>query len=114
MEKSDYVEKKDEITLYNLVELISSMRTAQKEYFKTRNKGMLYKSKELESRVDKLVASIKAPEQKTIFDAIDDQDPGLCQHTIDQSTGTTKIDCCNLCGLPKKGQNWTFNFNKNQ
>lgn len=37
------------------IELVREMRNAQKEYFKTRDKNILQKSKELERKVDALL-----------------------------------------------------------
>lgn len=38
------------------IELVREMRNAQKEYFKTRDKSVLLKSKELERKVDSFLA----------------------------------------------------------
>ena len=38
------------------IELVREMRNAQKEYFKTRDKDVLLKSKELERKVDSFLA----------------------------------------------------------
>jgi hypothetical protein len=43
-------------------QLVNKMRIAQKNYFKTRDKYWLKKSKEIESQVDKHIADITNPE----------------------------------------------------
>lgn len=46
------------------IELVKMMRDAQKEYFKTRDRDVLVKSKALEARVDEIVkVSMKAYEE---------------------------------------------------
>ena len=42
----------------DLVKLVKEMREAQKEYFRTRDKSMLQRSKELEKAVDNTYQSI--------------------------------------------------------
>jgi hypothetical protein len=37
------------------IDLVRQMRTAQKEYFKTRDKGVLERSKSLERQVDRYI-----------------------------------------------------------
>ena len=29
-----------------------------------------------------------------------------CKCTVEETTGWTKVRCCNICGKPLKGQNW--------
>ena len=53
--------------------LVEQMRNAQKEYFKTRDRMVLLKSKELEKKVDEQIAVIKVNEQPTV-DAV----TGVC------------------------------------
>jgi hypothetical protein len=48
------------------IELVRQMRTAQKEYFKTRTKDALNRSKELERKVDAELQSINDTQQ-TLF-----------------------------------------------
>jgi len=31
-----------------------------------------------------------------------------CKCTAEEQTGTTEIECCNICGLPIKGERWSF------
>jgi len=42
----------------DFVYLVAEMRKAQKSYFKTRNKGALIRSKELEKKVDDLLEDL--------------------------------------------------------
>ena len=46
------------------IELVREMRAAQKEYFKTRSKEVLNRSKELERKVDTELQSINNTQQK--------------------------------------------------
>lgn len=46
------------VTFFNAVE---AMRKAQKHYFKTRNRDDLKRSKELEMKVDDMIAYIRGP-----------------------------------------------------
>lgn len=48
------------------IELVREMRAAQKEYFKTRSKDVLNRSKELERKVDAELQSINNTQQ-TLF-----------------------------------------------
>lgn len=48
------------------IELVREMRAAQKEYFKTRSKDVLSRSKELERNVDAELQSINN-KQQTLF-----------------------------------------------
>ena len=48
------------------IELVRQMRAAQKEYFKTRSKDVLNRSKELERKVDAELQSINNTQQ-TLF-----------------------------------------------
>lgn len=45
-------------TLNDLVGLVREMRTAQKQYFATRSKEALTRSKNLEKRVDKAISDL--------------------------------------------------------
>lgn len=49
------------------IELVREMRNAQKEYFKTRDKNVLLKSKELERKVDTFVSQKVANQQTSFF-----------------------------------------------
>lgn len=49
------------------VKIVYEMRKAQKEYFRTRSKEVLLQSKQLERRVDTLLAEYDNP-QKDLFD----------------------------------------------
>jgi len=31
-----------------------------------------------------------------------------CKCTPEEMTGTTEIECCNICGLPIKSESWSF------
>lgn len=42
-------------------QLVSEMRNAQREYFRTRDKEVLQRSKELERKVDAYLSNIKTP-----------------------------------------------------
>jgi len=51
--------------------------------------------------------------QRTINIQIDDgcnsmSEARKCKCTADEQTGTTEIECCNICGLPIKGERWSF------
>mgnify|MGYP003309933269 CR=1 FL=1 len=48
-------------------ELVRKMRNAQKEYFKTRDKNVLQRSKELERKVDYFLAQQVINQQTTLF-----------------------------------------------
>lgn len=47
--------------------LVREMRNAQKEYFKTRDKNVLLKSKELERKVDSFLTQQVINQQTTLF-----------------------------------------------
>lgn len=47
----------------DFIELVREMRNAQKEYFKTRSKDSLNRSKELERKVDAELQSINNTQQ---------------------------------------------------
>lgn len=49
------------------VELVREMRNAQKEYFKTRDKNVLQRSKELERKVDSFLAQLVINQQTSLF-----------------------------------------------
>lgn len=49
------------------IELVREMRNAQKEYFKTRDKSVLLKSKELERKVDSFLTQRVINQQTTLF-----------------------------------------------
>lgn len=49
------------------IELVREMRNAQKEYFKTRDKSALLKSKELERKVDSFLTQQVINQQTTLF-----------------------------------------------
>ena len=49
------------------IELVREMRNAQKEYFKTRDKNVLQRSKELERKVDSFLAQQVINQQTTLF-----------------------------------------------
>lgn len=49
------------------IELVREMRNAQKEYFKTRDKNVLLKSKELERKVDSFLAQQVINQQTILF-----------------------------------------------
>lgn len=49
------------------IELVREMRNAQKEYFKTRDKNVLLKSKELECKVDSFLTQRVINQQITLF-----------------------------------------------
>lgn len=49
------------------IELVREMRNAQKEYFKTRDKNILLKSKELERKVDSFLTQRVINQQTTLF-----------------------------------------------
>ena len=56
-----------------LLNLVASMREAQKDYFKVRTSGALEVSKALERRVDAVVAEYKAAQQDQpkLFEIVD-------------------------------------------
>jgi hypothetical protein len=49
------------------IELVREMRNAQKEYFKTRDKNVLQRSKELERKVDSFLAQQVINQQTKLF-----------------------------------------------
>ena len=48
------------LLLRGFLEVVSQMRSVQKEYFRTRNKDVLIKSKQLESLVDKFITDFNS------------------------------------------------------
>jgi hypothetical protein len=50
------------VNFIELAELVDRMRSAQKEYFKTRNKEVLARSKALEREVDRQIILFKTQE----------------------------------------------------
>ena len=50
----------------NLISAVKAMREAQKEYFRTRDRQVLQRSKALEKRVDALIAEYDN-QQKELF-----------------------------------------------
>ena len=58
--------------LYNgdmneFIELVREMRDAQKEYFRTRDKNVLQRSKELERKVDTYISQRVINQQTSLF-----------------------------------------------
>ena len=49
-----------ELLLRGFFEVVSEMRTTQKEYFRNRDKNILIKSKQLESLVDKFISNFNS------------------------------------------------------
>lgn len=49
------------------IELVREMRNAQKEYFKTRDKNVLQRSKELERKVDSFLTQQVINQQTKLF-----------------------------------------------
>lgn len=54
-------------SMNEFIELVREMRNAQKEYFRTRDKNVLLKSKELERKVDSFLAWQVINQQTTLF-----------------------------------------------
>jgi hypothetical protein len=61
-----FVKLQNYTTMKEFIELVREMRNAQKEYFKTRSKDVLNRSKELERKVDAELQSINNTQQ-TLF-----------------------------------------------
>ena len=61
-----FVKLQNYTTMKEFIELVREMRNAQKEYFKTRSKDVLNRSKELERKVDNYLQSINNTQQ-TLF-----------------------------------------------
>jgi hypothetical protein len=61
-----FVKLQNYTTMKEFIELVREMRNAQKEYFKTRSKDALNRSKELERKVDNYLQSINNTQQ-TLF-----------------------------------------------
>jgi hypothetical protein len=61
-----FVKLQNYTTMKEFIELVREMRNAQKEYFKTRTKDALNRSKELERKVDAELQSINNTQQ-TLF-----------------------------------------------
>ena len=51
-------------TVEELARLVNEMRTAQKEYFRTRSGSALENSKRLERKVDEAVGEVLRPERQ--------------------------------------------------
>ena len=49
------------------IELVRQMREAQKEYFRTRDKNVLQRSKELERKVDTYISQRVINQQTSLF-----------------------------------------------
>ena len=49
------------------IELVREMRNAQREYFKTRDKKVLQRSKELERKVDSFLEQLVINQQTSLF-----------------------------------------------
>lgn len=49
------------------IELVREMRDAQKEYFRTRDKNVLQRSKELERKVDTYISQRVINQQTSLF-----------------------------------------------
>ena len=49
------------------IELVREMRNAQEEYFKTRDKNVLQRSKELERKVDSFLSQLVINQQTSLF-----------------------------------------------
>jgi hypothetical protein len=58
-----FVKLQNYTTMKEFIELVREMRNAQKEYFKTRSKDVLNRSKELERKVDAELQSINNTQQ---------------------------------------------------
>lgn len=108
MGKTAENQKPKEITALDFVSKVIEMRDCQKNYFKTRDKGVLFESKRLENEVDKMAKHLNTPKQKSIFDEVE-KSIGVCECSVEETTGWTQIKCCNICGFPVKGQMWDFN-----
>lgn len=54
-------------SMKGFIELVREMRNAQKEYFKTRDKNVLQRSKELERKVDSFLAQLVINQQTSLF-----------------------------------------------
>lgn len=52
----------------DFMKLVEDMRNAQKEYFRTRSRDVLEKSKQLERQVDAEIEKAKQGNQQTLFD----------------------------------------------
>ena len=58
----------DPIIDVGFVSLVSEMRQAQKEYFRTRSTSALQRSKQLEKKVDAAIRQAQSPQQVLPFD----------------------------------------------
>ena len=54
-------------SMKEFIELVREMRNAQKEYFRTRDKNVLQRSKELERKVDSFLAQLVINKQTSLF-----------------------------------------------
>jgi hypothetical protein len=54
------------MTTEQFVLLVEEMRQAQVDYFRTRDKDVLVKSKSLEKKVDKAITEMKSPQQNLL------------------------------------------------
>ena len=52
----------------DFMKLVEGMRTLQKEYFRTRSRDVLERSKQLERQVDAEIEKAKQGNQQTLFD----------------------------------------------
>lgn len=57
----------ESLTMKDFITTVKAMREAQKEYFRTRDRQILLKSKTLEKRVDDYIAQYNN-QQKGLFD----------------------------------------------
>jgi hypothetical protein len=60
-----FVKLKNYTTMKEFIELVREMRNAQKEYFKTRSRDLLSKSKQLEKQVDDEIKRAKEGASQT-------------------------------------------------
>ena len=52
----------NEETATEFIALVTEMRTAQVQYFKTRDRALLLRSKQLEQRVDAMIEGVNQPD----------------------------------------------------
>lgn len=80
----------------NFLTKVKEMRSLQKEYFKTRDKGILAKSKAKEKEIDEIILEIENSNEKTLFD----EQRTKCSSCDGDGKhyGVMGFSSCNVCG----------------
>ena len=77
----------EETEVVRLAKLVALMRSAQRQYFETRNPTVLKHSKNLESRVDKACRWVLAHRQGELFTPAPEAVPEVGPYAMDRTLG---------------------------